>query len=140
MRKISISLSAVLLAASFTGCSSTAKRAAGLGVGAAAGGGLGYAVSHGNATATGAGAAGGAVLSALAMGKDTEAEQEGFDKGYVQGQSDAIKRHYFLRHDQEAKPLEKKEGKEVIYVVPGPEVAPDGTKLEPHQVTVRVIE
>lgn len=127
------------------GCShvgSTARRAGAVAAGVAAGGAGGYLLGDKSAEKSMLGAAAGGALTHLALGEDPAVRQEGFDQGYVQGQSDAIKRQYFLRHALEAQPLrgDAAEGRAVYYVMPGPEVTADGRKLEPHQVTVRVIE
>lgn len=111
-------------------------------LGAAAGAATGALVDDKSAVATGVGAVAGAGLVHLAQGEDPDVRQAGFDDGYVQGQSDAIKRQYFLRQAMEAKPMpqQKAGGETVYYVLPGPEVTADGRKLEPHQVVVRVVE
>lgn len=126
-----------------TGCgslSSTAKRSVGVAAGAGAGGAIAYKLSNGNAVTTALGAVGGALVTSAIQGEDSEAVQRGFDQGYMQGQSDAIKRQYFLRQAQEKKKPAAEEGEDVVYTVPGPTVSADGTKLAPHQVSVRVVE
>jgi hypothetical protein len=122
--------------------SSTERRAGLVALGGAAGGTAGYLLGGRDAAKTGIGAVAGAGLTHLALGQDAEVKQEGFDAGYVQGQSDAIKRQYFLRQALEAQPLAAATsgGEPVYYVVPGPEVTADGRKLEPHTVSIRVIE
>lgn len=121
---------------------STARRAAIVATGATAGGAAGYALGDRSPLAAAGGAVAGAALTHLALGEDADVRQQGFDQGYVHGQSDAIKRQYFLRQALEAKPLTDPaaEGEPIYYVMPGPAVTPDGRKLEPHQVAVRVIE
>jgi hypothetical protein len=130
------------LCAGCSSVSSTAKRAGILGAGAALGGAAGYAAGDKDATKAVLGAVAGATVTALAMGEDRDARQAGFDQGYVHGQSDAIKRQYFLRHAMEAQPPAPPagSGETVYYVMPGPEVTADGRKLEPHSVAVRVVE
>ena len=127
-----------------TGCqsiSSTARRAGVVGVGAAAGGAAGYAIGDKSPMQTAIGAVVGGALTHLALGQDAEVKQQGFDQGYVHGQSDAIKRQYFLRQANEAQPPPSAtNGETVYYVMPGPEVTADGRKLAPHQVAVRVVE
>jgi hypothetical protein len=135
----------VLVCVLATGCTvipSTTRRALVTGVGAAAGGAAGYGLGDKKPGWTIAGAGMGALATGLALGKDPELAQASFDNGYVQGQADAIKRQYFLRQQLEAKPLasENAQGKTVHYVMPGPTVTADGTKLEPHTVTVSVTE
>jgi hypothetical protein len=131
-----------LLAAGCSGVSSAARRAGAIGVGGAAAGLAASALSNKNPTTTAVGAALGAGLTALALGDDENVRQAGFDQGYVQGQSDAIKRQYFLRQALEVQPLNpaKSAGETVYYTMPGPEVTVDGRKLEPHRVSVRVVE
>lgn len=130
------------LMAGCSAVSSTGRRAGIVALGTAAGGAGGYLIGDKNPTKTVIGAAAGAALTNLALGEDSEVRQAGFDEGYVHGQSDAIKRQYFLRHAMEAEPLSaaKTAGEPVYYVMPGPEVTVDGRKLEPHSVAVRVIE
>jgi hypothetical protein len=139
---------AVVAAAAFglaSGCAVVnpgLRRAATVAGGTAAGAGAGYLLSDGSSAATVAGAIAGAGLTHLGLGADPDVRQEGFDAGYVQGQSDAIKREYFLRQAKEAEPPASTAtaGEAVYYVMPGPEVTADGRKLEPHQVAVRVVE
>lgn len=136
----------VVLAYGFApGCSlvsSTARRATVVATGSAAGAAGGYLAGHENPAATAAGAIAGGLLTQLALGPDPNVRQQGFDEGYVRGQSDAIKRQYFLRRALEIQPLPsaQAEGETVYYVIPGPEVTSDGRKLEPHQVAIRVVE
>ncbi len=131
-----------ILLSSCGSVSSTARRAGVVGLGTAAGGAAGYVLGNKDTAKTVGGAIAGAALTALAQGEDADVRQDGFDQGYVQGQSDAIKRQYFLRHAQEAQPLASSTsgGETVYYVLPGPEVTVDGRKLEPHSVAVRVVE
>lgn len=128
-----------------TGCSSvssTAKRASVVALGAGLGGGAAYTLGDHEAASTALGAVAGAALTSLAQGEDPNVRQAGFDQGYVHGQSDAIKRQYFLRHAREAEPMTpaSAEGETTYYVMAGPEVTIDGRKLEPHRVAVRVVE
>jgi hypothetical protein len=132
--------SVALALASCASVSSTTKRAgitgtAGLATGAAA-----YSLTNHNPVATMLSATAGAALAQIAEGEDPNVRQAGFDEGYLHGQSDAIKREYFLRHAREAEPLANSAGETVYYVMPGPEVTVDGRKLEPHHVAVRVVE
>lgn len=131
-----------VLCAGCSSVSSTAKRAGVVGAGAALGGAAGYAAGDKDAAKTVIGAVAGATVTALAIGEDRDVRQAGFDQGYVHGQSDAIKRQYFLRHAMEAQPPVPAtgSGETVYYVMPGPEVTADGRKLEPHSVAVRVVE
>lgn len=122
--------------------SSTAKRAALTALGSATGAAAAYELAGRNPSKAIAGAIGGAAVTALAEGEDPNVRQAGFDEGYVRGQSDAIKRQYFLRRSLEDRPLNpaSSEGETVYYLMPGPEVTVDGRKLEPHRVAVRVVE
>lgn len=141
--KTVIGIGILSVAMALVGCSSTMQRTAIVGAGAAAAGAVGYAVSDEDPLATGAAAVGGALLTSAALGKDPAVAQEGFDKGYVQGQSDAIKRQYWLRQAlqrEEADAEEGEDAREVYYTVPGPEQTADGKKLEPHTVTIKVTE
>lgn len=137
---------AALLLAGFAagGCTmnrSALKQGAAVGIGGAAGGALAHELSDGNVGITALGAAGGAVLGHVAMHDDREAVQSGFDQGYVQGQSDAIKRQYFLRHSLEKKPLLPNEGGETVYyTLPLNASSGSGSKEPSGAVTVKVIE
>ncbi|PTX91330.1 hypothetical protein DB354_15650 [Opitutus sp. ER46] len=140
-----VCLLAAAWAAASSGCtnvSSTARRTGVVAVGSAAGAAAGYLVSDGGAGPTAVGAVAGGAITQLALGEDASVRQDGFDQGYVQGQSDAIKRQYFLRLALERKPADdaKAAGEPVYYLVPGPEVTADGRKLAPHQVAIRVVE
>ncbi len=67
--------------------------------------------------------------------------QQNFDKGYVLGQSDAIKRQYWLRQAMEREKRSSSDEGEVSYIsVPGPVETEDGKQLEPHDVVVRVVK
>lgn len=138
-------LGAVFLMALATGCSSVGsntKRTGAVALGGLGAGAAGYALSDHDPLVTLGSAVAGAAVTNLALGEDPAVRQNGFDRGYVQGQSDAIKRQYFLRLALEARPPPNKtnQGETVYYVMPGPEVTVDGRKLEPHQVAVRVVE
>lgn len=120
---------------------STTKRAGAVSLGAAAGGAAGYEIGDGSAAATGAGAVAGAALTHLALGRDKAVLQEGFDEGYVQGQSDAIKRQYFLRQALEKRPLkDHAEGTVRTYYLPAPTGDSSDAKSEPRYLAVRVVE
>ncbi len=118
------------------------RRTGAVAAGTAVGAGAGYGLNDHSPAATAIGAIAGGALTHLALGPDPDVQQAGFDAGYVQGQSDAIKRQYFLRHALEAQPPAgaTDAGETVYYVMPGPEVTADGRKLEPHQVAVRIVE
>jgi hypothetical protein len=124
---------------------STARRASLVGLGTAAGAGAGAVLGDNKPLPIAGGAVAGAAIGNLALGDDSEARREGFDEGYVQGQSDSIKRLYFLRHEEERRPLktEQKEGRIVHYVVP-PVPEEEGSskagEKKPESVTVRVVE
>jgi hypothetical protein len=143
-RRIAIvcTAAAALVVSGCSSLSSTAQRAGITAVGSALGAGGGYVVGDKKPGAMAAGAVIGAAVAELAQGEDPGVRQAGFDEGYVRGQSDAIKRQYFLRKQQEAQPPAgaSQDGESVYYVVPGPATTWDGRKLEPHQVAVRVVE
>ncbi len=119
------------------GCQSSPRRALALGAGSAAGGGIGYAVSDGDPWATVGGAAGGAALSSLILGDDQETLQRGFKKGYIRGNSDSIKRQYWLMQSLNES---QDSGKLAYYSVPVEEVSPDGKELVKHTITVPIVE
>ena len=143
MKTISIMVSCICLLVT-SGCSlvpSTGQRAMAVGAGAGAGGVLGYALGHKSPGWGLAGAAAGALATGVAMGKDDKVIQEGFDDGYIQGQSDAIKRQYFLRVALESTPKSAEDlGQTVYYKIPGPTVTVDGRRLQPHTVVIPVKE
>jgi hypothetical protein len=146
--KTSLKLMLVVTAAGaslVSGCSSqsvssTARRAGALALGAVGGGLAGHMMNPNNPSAGVIGAVAGTAVTGFALGEDESVRQEGFDAGYVHGQSDAIKRQYFLRRALEEKPPSSAGGETVFYMVPGPETTVDGRKLEPHQVAIRVVE
>ncbi|HTZ19701.1 MAG TPA: hypothetical protein VMC06_02375 [Opitutaceae bacterium] len=129
-----------LLLGGCSAISTTMQRAGAVGLGSTIGGLAGYKLGNKDPVKTAAGAVLGGVATHVAMGKDPAVLQEGFDQGYVQGQSDAIKRQYFLRQALEQRPAGSGEGETVYYVVPGPTVTADGRQLKPHEVAVRVVE
>ena len=126
-----------------SGCStmgSTSKRTALVSAGAAAGALAGHAAG-GDSLTTGAAAVAGAALTHASLGRDPEVLQEGFDQGYLQGQSDAIKREYFLRQAREAQTLPAgMRPRSKTYCLPGPKTTPDGRVLQPQLVPLRVVE
>ena len=119
------------------GCQSSPRRALALGAGSAAGGGIGYAVSDGDPWATVGGSAAGAALSSLILGDDQETLQRGFEKGYIRGNSDSIKRQYWLMQSLNES---QESGKLTYYSVPIEEVSPDGKELVKHTITVPIVE
>ncbi len=129
-----------LLSGGCSAVSTTMQRAGAVGLGSTIGGLAGYKLGNKDPVKTAAGAVLGGVATHAAMGKDPAVLQEGFDQGYVQGQSDAIKRQYFLRQALEQRPAGSGEGEPIYYVVPGPTVTADGRQLKPHEVAVRVVE
>jgi hypothetical protein len=111
-----------------------------VGVAAAAGGLAAHELSDGDPGSTAGGAAAAAALANLALRDDESVRRAGYEDGYVQGQSDTIKRHYFLRHEQERLPLQQQEpgGRLVHYELPVSDAEePAGGKKS---VTVRVVE
>jgi hypothetical protein len=143
MKKRLLNTLVIGCALSLSGCSSmssSAKRAAITGAASLTAGAAVNAATKGDATKTLLASVAAATVAQAAEGEDPNVRQSGFDQGYVHGQSDAIKREYFLRHAREAEPLTNPNGETVYYVMPGPEVTVDGRKLEPHHVAVRVVE
>jgi hypothetical protein len=137
-------LFAIAAIALTSGCSvvgTSAQHASQVGLGSIVGGAAAYALSNKNPVTTGLGAMAGGAITDAALGEDPQAVQHGFDQGYLHGQSDAIKRQYFLRLALEQRPAApEREGEAVNYVLPGPKVTADGRELAPHTVTVRVVE
>ena len=138
--RVIVAISSALLLGGCSAVSTTMQRAGAVGLGSTIGGLAGYKLGNQDPVKTAAGAVLGGVVTHAAMGQDPAVLQEGFDQGYVQGQSDAIKRQYFLRQTLEQRPAGSGEGEPVYYVVPGPTVTADGRQLKPHEVAVRVVE
>jgi len=118
---------------------STAKRTAIKGGAAAGAGALGYALSDEDPIITAASAAGGYALADLALGDNPEAIQRGFDKGYVQGQSDAVKRLYWAKQRMEQRASSAADRTRYMSI-PMPTETEDGRKLKEHYLTVPVVE
>ena len=131
-------LSCLLVACS--GVSSTTRRAGQVGAGSAVGGLAGYVAGKGKPLAVAGGAVAGALVTDLALGADPEVEQRGFDQGYIQGQSDAIKRQYFLRQAMEERPLRTRRERSASYYLPAPALSPEGAKQQPPLLELRVKE
>ncbi|MBS0658180.1 MAG: hypothetical protein JSR82_08035 [Verrucomicrobia bacterium] len=61
--------------------------------------------------------------------------------GYLQAQSDAIKREYWRRQEAErGAPSAEEQGRTVYYTLPGPRETADGVTLAPHTITVPIVE
>lgn len=61
--------------------------------------------------------------------------------GYLQAQSDAIKREYWRQQDAErAGASAEPPGRTVYYTLPGPRETQDGVVLAPHPITVPIVE
>ena len=132
-----------VLAFLVTGCAPTAQnsnleRAGLVTAGAAVGAGVGLALKPHSTTAALIGGAVGAGATLLALGPDKKAEQAGYDEGYDQASSDAIKRHYWLQQGLER--FMNNGGTTSYYTFQGPEQENDGTKYVPHPVTVPIIQ
>lgn len=126
-----------LLCIALAGCSTT-RRAAGT----ALGGGVGAAATYGLISTSPAGVATGAVVGAIAGGMGSGAakaeQQELFDEGYIRGNSDAVKKHYWMRQRMEAS--QQSQAQVYYYELPGATETEDGRKLVPHTVTIPIIE
>ena len=140
MNRAKLLLNSVLLVSTafLVGCNSSHSRTAAIAGGSALGGGIGYAVSDGNPWATVGGAAGGGALTHFAMGDDPQTLQKGFDAGYVRGNSDSIKRQYWVL--QSLNQPSSQGGKLSYYEVPVQSVTPDGRSLVTHTVSVPIVE
>lgn len=127
----------LLFSSACTSSRSTVKRVGLVSLGAAAGGAAGSLYEEGGTAAVVGGAVLGGALTQLALGDDEESLRAGFQRGYIQGQSDAIKRQYFLRHAKECeRPKAEAEGGQFTqYLLPA------GTDSNPNQrVLLRVVE
>ena len=62
--------------------------------------------------------------------------------GYLQAQSDAIKREYWRQQDAERQGQSGGEstGRTVYYTLPGPRETAEGVALAPHTITVPIVE
>lgn len=115
----------------------TVKRVGLVSLGAAAGGAAGSLYEEGGSASIAGGAVLGGALTQLALGDDEESLRAGFQRGYVQGQSDAIKRQYFLRHAKECErpKTEAGGGQYTQYLLPvGSDSNPD------QRLLLRVVE
>lgn len=133
-----VAVAAMLLA----GCTSTEERAAVTTGAAATAGGVTALATKGKSWSPYA-AAGAASVAAgaaqLAQGEDESTYQKGYRDGYELGQSDAIKRQWWMQQNMQkwgAQPS----ARTVYYTMPGPETRFDGQKLTPQDITVPVIE
>lgn len=68
-----------------------------------------------------------------------------FRQGYLQAQSDAVKREYWERQAAERAPggagaSGTENGRTVYYTLPGPAQSADGAALAPHPITVPIVE
>jgi hypothetical protein len=71
------------------------------------------------------------------LGKDKQ--QQAFDLGYVRGQADQTKRHYWML--QALHRSESDQGGQLrYYSFPAHEQTEDGRKLVPHTVTIPIVE
>lgn len=135
-KTIAIACGALALLSLTSGCS-TLQRAAGT----TAGGGLGAATTYGLISTSPAGVATGAVVGGVMGGAfskgDKKELQEVFDDGYIRGNSDAIKKHYWMRQRMEK---EQYTGNTVYYQIPIEQETPDGRGLVRHPVTIPIVE
>lgn len=133
---------AVLLLAGCSSLDSAAGRGAVVAGAGAAGAVVGHELGEGKTLAVAGGALAGSIAGSVLIGRDRRALQEGFDRGYVQGQADSIRRQYWLRQalERERQPSADTFGRTVYYRLPGPELTEDGRLLEPHTLTIPVIE
>lgn len=61
--------------------------------------------------------------------------------GYLQAQSDAIKREYWRLQEAERHGASAEtQGRTVYYTLPGPRETKDGVVLAPHPITVPIVE
>ncbi len=109
-----------------------------VGGGAVAGAAVGYAINKKTPWTSMGGAASGGILMASILNKHKQSMQQGFDMGYVQGNADAIKRHYWMCQNLHKEP---KNCEKVVYLsIPAPTVTEDGRKLVPRNVMVPIVE
>jgi hypothetical protein len=93
---------------------------------------------------------GGALLTSLALGEDTELAQRKLDEGYMLGSADAAKRLYWAKQDIERQKAELAAsnayggtaggGSVRYYVWEDEGLASDGRKLAPERVAVPIYE
>lgn len=129
-----IVIGCIALTPFFSSCSSpTAMQYGSIGVGSAAGAGAGYALSDGNEAVTAGGAILGGLFGHFMHNKNMEIAQENYEQGYMQGASDAVKRHYWSKANQH----KSDEPDYTYYETPGIENLSDGTKRIPHSVIIQ---
>lgn len=137
----------------FSACSSSGGRAVGTTLGAAAGGMLGEELGANQLETAGLAAAGALIGTLAVQGGEKRQLELARAEGYIQGQIDQVKRHkqmldashrdraaYDYQVESEKSSEKPDLGKEVIYELPGPRVSPDGRKLVPHTIKVKVVE
>ncbi len=130
-----------------SGCASTNPRqnaqrvGGGMALAGAAGGALvGNAIKKGSPTAIAAGTVAGLGAGALAGAAYSNGVNGAYDEGYVQGQSDNIKRTWWILQNARVGNQQEGQGRRVFYTVPAATETEDGRKQVPHTVTVPIIE
>ena len=121
-----------------SGCSS---RSLYDGVGAGVGGLAGYHFSKGNPYITAASAAGGVIIADSIQNSAEKGKAEAFQSGYDKGQSDAVKRQYWIaRNLHKDKAIEFSDEHVSYYSIP---IEPDSNadvQLVPHEKTLSFVE
>lgn len=121
-----------------SGCSS---RSLYDGLGAGVGGLAGYHFSKGNPYITAASAVGGVIIADSIQNAGDKGRAEVYQTGYDKGQSDAVKRQYWIaRNLHKEKPDEFNDDHLTYYSVP---IEPDSNadvQLVPHEKTLSFVE
>ncbi|HEY5743406.1 MAG TPA: hypothetical protein VIS99_12785 [Terrimicrobiaceae bacterium] len=141
------SLIAVTLCGALCACTSlktAAYSGAGAAAGAAAAGGIAYAASGGNfkttAIAGAAGAVGGAIVGGLWSGAQQSKKQAEFNKGYELGQSDTVKRQYWMARNLQKSTEPQSPYQTRFYTFNMPESTTHGVNYTPYSVTVPIVD
>ena len=146
MKHAKILLPLFLVVLIFSGCASDPQQgarnvSAGMAVTGAAGGALiGNVIKPGDPLAVAGGAAAGLVAGGAAGSYYTGQVSSAFDQGYLQGQSDNIKRTYWILQNANVGGADTNAGRTVFYTMPGPVETVDGRKLVTHTITVPIVE
>ncbi len=136
--KILITIAILSMGLCLSGCQGVSNELILNGGGAAAGAACGYAIDKKSPWATVAGATAGTLATSTAINSNKKSLQKGFDMGYIQGSSDAIKRHYWMRQNMHS---QNKDSEKTVYLsIPAPRTTEDGRELVAHNVLIPIVE
>lgn len=125
----------LLMVVCLAGCHHGKRYSALAGAGAI-GGGAGYLAFKKSPLAAGVGAIAGTLAASCILGEDEEALACGYQEGYCQASSNAIKRQYWLRQSLGVQSMPTT----TYYTLPGNTLTEDGRLLVDHTVTIPIVE